>query len=284
MMISCNDLLALTSGFSLVKSCDVIRNGMLRISTPFMYPNGSQIDLFFGNRRVTGTGSTHLTESPFLVDQQKDSLLVLSDLGQTSAYLFDVQVKINSTAHRVELVQGICEQLGIERLGSELFITVNEPEQHQLPHLITRLSQACIRVADLVYTHQERRIHSFKEDVESIISRRALTYRPNIYLPGRTGNRVRVDFEVMGNASTALVNTLATVNRGSAHSIANDTFVRWYDLGATNIERSERRYITVYDDHQNIFRRDDIERLAQISETFGLPKQEQKLQVALTQL
>ena len=83
------------SSFSLVKGCDVVRNGMVRLATPFQYPNGAGIDLFLGAQ-------------PELFDKW-----TLTDLGQTTAWLLDLNLKLWTTEKRKQLVTDICRGLKV---------------------------------------------------------------------------------------------------------------------------------------------------------------------------
>ena len=74
-MIDCLMIDGDTTASALVQQCDVVASGALRMLTPFQYPDGSQIDLFIEETK------------PLL------GARILSDLGQTTSYLLDLQVK-----------------------------------------------------------------------------------------------------------------------------------------------------------------------------------------------
>ncbi len=74
-MIKLAEVQKLLSGHPLVRSVDQLPKGHVRIETPFMYPDGGSVDVFL------------VDESPLLPPTK------LSDLGQTIAWLADVQVK-----------------------------------------------------------------------------------------------------------------------------------------------------------------------------------------------
>ena len=83
--LNCASIQELIKNFSLVKECDVIDNGMTRLATPFQYPEGSNIDIFLSNT------NTLFPE------------LILTDLGQTTAYLLNLHLKHWTTKKRKQI-------------------------------------------------------------------------------------------------------------------------------------------------------------------------------------
>jgi hypothetical protein len=133
MTITCKTLLPIIQKFSLIRTCDVIKNGSLRMETPFKYPNGSSIDLFLREEPTQGTFKGWL----------------LSDQGQTTAYLLDLHVKPWSTKKRKQTLLDICGSLGVQHSNGDFQIRVLEKELNNLPDFMVFLAQACIRISDL---------------------------------------------------------------------------------------------------------------------------------------
>ena len=133
MIPDCEKIREYIRTFSLVKECDVIKNGDLRMATPFCYPNGSYIDLF-------------LTKTNDLFDKY-----VLSDLGQTTDYVADMQFNMWTTKKRRTRIDDICESLGVTQSDGQFRIYLTDEDFRQIYNPIVRVSQACIRVADLVF-------------------------------------------------------------------------------------------------------------------------------------
>src|SRR5271169_114649 len=130
MPLNCGDLQQLVQGFSLIHGCDVVGGDKLRLATPFKYPDGSNIDVFLWSARDLFNG------------------YVLSDLGQTASYLFDLQIKAQTTKRRKQIIADICDALNVQNENGELRILLPEENREQIPSAIVRLAQACIRVAD----------------------------------------------------------------------------------------------------------------------------------------
>lgn len=254
-MTTCLELAELVAGYSLVEACDQTRDGFLRMSTPFKYPDGSQIDLFLGRPHRGQLGTD----------------LVLSDKGQTTAYLLDLNVKFWTTKKRKQAVEDICERLDVRLDGGELVIHVAEGELPQVSGMIVRLAQACIRVSDLAFTQRLRAVNSFKEDVEEFFELTGLIYRPQVALEGRFDAPVEIDFEVRGHSVLSLVQTVSTGNAFAAHGIINEVFRRWHAL--PDDIRSHDQFVTIFDSGQDFYRADDLAVLSEQSVVLGYPAQ-----------
>lgn len=121
--MDCEKMMKEIKKFLLVYDCDEIKNGMIRVATPFQYPDGSYIDLFLGEREGSLGG------------------YVLTDMGGTADYLFGLQAKPGST-------KSICETLKVDRYNSEFRILISKKELVFLPSCLTRLMNACVRIVD----------------------------------------------------------------------------------------------------------------------------------------
>ncbi len=254
--LDCSGLQRLVGGFSLVEACDVVRNGMIRLSTPFRYPDGSAIDLFLSPQAdITGT-------------------LTLTDLGHTTAYLVDLGVKPGSTKKRQLQWQDICQSLGVARDGGELKIHVEANRASEIATLIVRLAQACLRTADMALTQRLPVADTFGESFEEFVAVTDLRYEAGIELIGRFQKPVPIDYLVRGQATISLVQTLSTGNTAAAHGLCNEIFRRWYDLTP---ERTHHAFVTVYDTTNNAIRDDDLQRLGELSLVMGYPAQAKQI-------
>ena len=248
--IDCAGLRQLVSSFSLVEACDVIANGMLRLSTPFRYPDGSAIDLF-------------LTPEPDTAHQ-----LTLSDLGHTTAYLLDMQVKPWTTKKRQKQMQDICQALAVTRDGGELKITLDAADAPQVASLIVRLGQACLRMADMALTQRLPSADTFGENFEELVTEIERPYEAGFELVGRYQKPVHVDYRITGRTTVTLVQTLSTANTAAAHGLSTEIFARWHDL---DLVKTQYQFVTIYDTTNNAVRDQDLQRLKDASLVFGYP-------------
>ncbi|HEY8668279.1 MAG TPA: DUF1828 domain-containing protein [Tepidisphaeraceae bacterium] len=260
MTVDCSNIQDLVRAVPLVQGCDIIRNGMLRMATPFRYADGSQVDLFLG-------------QQPDLFEGWK-----LTDLGHTTAYLLDLHLKPWTTKRRKQIVTDICTALDVKREGGELAVYLKDGQMPLLGDAMVRLGQACIRVADLAFTQRVRPANAFREEVEEFIEMDDLRYEPDIVLPGQFGKEVPVDFEVQGRRTKSLVQTLSTGNSAAAHGLSNEIFRRWYDL---NQYHQTHQFLTIYDASNDVFREDDLLRLGTLSQVFAFPADPESIKLAM---
>jgi hypothetical protein len=234
----------------MVRSKDVVPKGHLRFETKFLYPDRSSVDLFVVNAA-----------------QQKlmPGLPVLSDLGQTTAWLADVQVRPWQSKKRQRFLDDAIYILDVRQNGGALE-TVFAPNHQGLEDAIIRLGQACVRVADLSFTRRSSLVVNVTDEVEELISDADLAYQANVSLPGRYGT-VIVDFLVEGRRRRSAVLTLAAQSTASARTMATDVFRKHYDLN--DPQRDEQR-VTVFDDRVDVYRDEDLDRLRGVCEVVPL--------------
>jgi len=233
---------------ALIQGVDMIRNGHVRIETTFRYPDGGSIELFVVNDPAT----------PLLPPT------VLSDLGQTTAWLLDMQIKPWLSKKRQAFVDDVLHVAGARQNGGALEINFDPARMdHDLESKVVVLAQACLRIADLTFTRRASLQTSFSEEVEEVLVDGDLSYEPNAELLGRFAP-VRVDYLVHGGRDSAVMGW-ASGNASQAHTVSNEIFRRWYDLA----ERPEQR-VTLFDDRYDVYRAEDMKRLSNYSEVIAL--------------
>ncbi|QCG91634.1 DUF1828 domain-containing protein [Azospirillum sp. TSH100] len=127
----------------LVEEIDMLPKGHVRISTAFRYPDGSSVDVFIADR-------------PSLLS--KIMPMTLTDFGNTFLWLDQMDIRPLRSARRRRLTLDILETHGIEHSKGVLSCNVAPQE---LAIGVIRLGQACIRVADLIFTHKNCKSRKF---------------------------------------------------------------------------------------------------------------------------
>lgn len=246
-MIDQHAISALIAGHNLVQDISRLEKGHLRLETAFRYPDGSQIDLFLAE------------EGPLLPAQK------LTDFGNTSSWLLDLQVKPWLSAKRRQLLEQALRGLEVRQAGGAL--EVDLPQIEQLMDGVVRLGQACIRMADLHYTRRSALAAPLAETLEEIFNDAEFAYAADAEIPGKFGKLVRVDYQVWGTRKSSLVMGLGTASPSVAHTRANEVFRSWFDLDMP--ERTEAK-VTIFDDSQDIYREEDLARLKNFSDLLPL--------------
>jgi len=246
-MIDIENVKARLAGHSLVRAVDLVPKGHVRIETAFLYPERSSVDLF-------------LVEDALLLPGGK-----LSDLGNTSQWLLDVQVRPWLSKKRQAYIEDALRIYGVAQNGGALELQLQSLDA--IIDGVVRLGQACIRVADLVYTRRSALQSAVTEEVEEVLADFEMDYDVNPELRGRYGVPVRVDFLVRGTKGRSALLTLSSPNTSQAHVQANEIFRRWYDLDVP--ARTEQR-VTIFNDSYDVYRDDDFRRLSDMSELVAL--------------
>jgi hypothetical protein len=165
-------------GHGLVLDTAVLERGHLRLETAFRYPDGSQIDLFLAE------------EGPMIPAHR------LTDFGNTSSWLLDLQVKPWLSSKRRKLLEQALSGLDVKLNGGALDLAL--PQIEHLVDGVVRLGHACIRMADLHYTRRSSLSVPLGETLEELFNDAEFTYDADVELLGRQGKPVKVDYQVFG--------------------------------------------------------------------------------------
>jgi len=228
---------------SLVVRVDRLPRGHARVQTTFRYPDRSSVDLF-----VKDDGGLFPPS-------------VLTDFGQTTAWLLDMQIKPWLSKKRRTMVEDVLHAYSVRQNGGAFevdFANLDELE----PKVVT-LAQACLRISDLMFTKRASLQTSFFEDVEDFLSDVGVEYEPNAELPGPWEAPVKVDFLAKGKRRDSALLTVSSGNPSGAHQVLTEVFRKWHDLLKANYPANR---VTVYDDRYDAYRSEDMKRLADYCE------------------
>jgi hypothetical protein len=101
-MIEQSEIERRVQGHGLVRGVDTLPKGHVRIETAFLYPDGSSVDVFL------------VDDAPLFAPGK------LSDFGQTTAWLLDVQVRPWLSKKRQRFVEDALRIYGVEQHGGAL--------------------------------------------------------------------------------------------------------------------------------------------------------------------
>jgi hypothetical protein len=259
-MIGCQQIQASASRLTIVIDCALIGSDILRVTTTFRYPDGSYVDLF-------------VKETP----NELFHSYVLTDMGSTTAYLLDMNLRAWKTSKRRNAVGQICKVLGVSQDGGALQVLIKRNAE-DFGSAVLRLAQACIRVSDLALTYTIRSVSAFKDDVEEFLDSTGFEYKVDPKFQGQFGKEVRIDFQIYGPRQESLVQAITAANSVVANRVADDSFTRWYDI---KVHRSGKQFITVYDSIVTAFDPTDLLRLEDLSIIVGFPDQQEILREVL---
>jgi Domain of unknown function DUF1828 len=217
-------------------------NGAVRIRTPYLYPDGDVIDIFY---KTQG-------------DQQ-----VLTDFGETLRWL-EMQTQKQDLSKRQELVlQDIRLTHSIEMYKGMLMVRVGQDES--LSEAITRLGQAIVRVSDLWFLARTRVIESILDEVVELLQENQIQFEQNVKLLGRSTRNWKVDFHTWNPKSSALIQVLSTGSRAAANRKVNDVVAAWTDLNQLKAGREPNQFISLFDDTLDVWGNENIRQLEEFS-------------------
>ncbi len=221
-------------------ACDEDEEGRLRINTPYLYPDGDYIDLYFVQ---TPTGQ------------------YLTDLGETTGYLGDHGIGLKQSPKRWKIVNDILLTQGIEFFQGELRVSVEQWDK--AAWLVTRLSQAIVQVSDLVFSLRSSALATFKEEVQEYWIESQFPFEVDYPIVGGSGESYKIDFYISTGRRPWLVETLSSQSQSYANSLVSRVVRTWHDL-----RRADGRYgyLSLIDDTTDIWKQEWHDQLSEFSQ------------------
>ena len=206
-----------------------------RIRTPYLYPDGDNIDLFC----KTEGGVTTVT-----------------DLAETTRWLRMQSLSLRRSPKQRQLIEDIRLTHGVEFYRGMLQARCRPGDS--LAAVITRVAQAALRVSDLWFTFRTRAVESVTDEVADYLTERQLFFARSEKLAGRSGRTWTVDFHVRAPARSSLVYVLSTCNRSAARSVAEHVLAAWYDLNHLAAGPEALRFVSLFDDTADVWADEDF--------------------------
>lgn len=209
-----------------------------RIRTPYLYPDGDNIDLFC---------------------KMEGDKVTVTDLGVTLGWLNMQSFSLQRTPNQKRLILVACKTHGVEYDRGMLLARCNADES--VAHTFVRVAQAALRVSDVQFTFRRHRA-SIKNQVAEYLSRLNVRYDRSQKLRGRSNRMWPVDFRVHARERQSLVYTLSIRNRAAAPRVVDHIVAAWHDL------RGEQtgQFVSLIDDSQeDVWDTNDVRRIADLS-------------------
>ncbi len=224
----------------------------VRIRTPFLYPDGDVIDVFF---------------------RQSDDNFTLTDLGESMRWLRMQTVSQNRSPKQRQLVQDVALTQGVEIFKGMLTARVKGIDE--LPSAVVRLGQAAVRISDLWFTLRTRAVESINDEVQDLLEEKEIPFERGEKIVGRSGRIWRPDFHIRHPKRSALVYVLATGSRAAARGIAEHVLASWYDLDHLKIGPQAIRFVSLFDDTVDVWGPEDFRLLDDLSDVTYWSKPDQ---------
>jgi hypothetical protein len=210
-------------------------NGRTRIRTPFLYPDGDVIDIFY---------------------HEKGGVPTLTDLGETLRWLRGQSLATRRSPKQNKLIEDVCLNHGLE-LYRGMLVTRFRPGETAAAAVI-RAAQGALRVADLWFTSRTRSVESVTDEVELFLIEREIPFDRAEKLSGRSGRTWTVDFHTRTPRKSSLVYVLSTGSRSVARSVAEHVLAAWYDLNPLVLTTPGLQLVSLFDDTMDVWASEDF--------------------------
>lgn len=208
---------------------------LLHVRTPFVYPDGQVIDLYF-----------------------RDDALVATDLGETLRWLDSHSWADKRTAAQRRLIQEICRASGVVEKHGSLSIEVGSPAASA--EAVTRLAQAAARVADVWFTFRLKTFTTIRDEVGELLEEERVPHERNVVREGVSGKQWTIDFHTSSGSRSSLVQILATGSRSASSRLTDHTVAAWVDLRESDGAGSAD-FVSLFDDTVDVWRDEDFRQL-----------------------
>ncbi len=207
----------------------------VRIRTPYLYPDGDVIDLFYreDNGRVT-----------------------ITDLGETLRWFRLQTTSLRRSPKQRQIIEDVCLNHGVELFRGMLVVRVRT--QDEVAAGITRLAQAALRISDLWFMIRNRAVESITDEVADFFQERRITFERGDKLPGRSGRIWQVDFHTFTPNRSALVYILSTGSRANARSLVDHVVASWHDLSQFKVGPQPLTFVSCFDDTMDVWSEEDF--------------------------
>jgi hypothetical protein len=230
-----------SSGLAALFQCTV-HGEYHRIRTPYLYPDGDNIDVF--------------------CKPQGDVTLV-SDLGETARWLRMQTVAPRRSPKQKALLEDVCVTHGVEFYKGML--QARHRQGDDLSAVVFRVAQAALRAADLWFTFRTRSVESVTDEVADFLTEREFRYERGEKLTGRSGRVWTPDFHVRTVQRSSLVYVLSTGSRSAARGVVNQIHTAFFDLNQLAAGPEALRFVSLFDDTADVWSDEDFRLAEQLS-------------------
>ena len=213
-----------------------------RIRTPYLYPDGDNIDVFC---KVEG-----------------DEVRV-SDLAETTGWLRMQSASLRRSPKQTRLIEDTCETHGVEFTRGMLQAWCRSGDE--LAQAVTQVAQAALRVSDLWFTLRTYAVQRVTDDVADFLAEREFRFKRAEKLAGRSGRDWTIDFRVRAERRSSLVQVLSTGNRAAAPRVCQQALAAWYDLNHLVAEMEALTFVSLFDDSSDVWADEDYNLVEPIS-------------------
>lgn len=211
----------------------------IKVRTPFLYPDGDVVDLFL---------------------DIKGSQIVVTDLGESLRWLRNQTLTMKRSARQKQLIEDIKLTNDVELYKGML---IARTDSAGLADAVMRVGQSAVRVGDIWFTLRTRTVESTTDEVADYLKENSFTFQRSEKFHGRSRKEWTVDFNVVVDSKSSLVNVLSAGSRPSAKVSVEHAYTMWADLkGAV---QGSTRLVSLVDDAADVWTDEEIALLSDVS-------------------
>ena len=214
----------------------------VRVRTPMMYPDGGIVDVFVLERGEAYT---------------------ITDFGDALGWLQMQSVSRGLTKRQNALVGDVCRTLRVELFKGQLILREIKPEE--LGDAVIRLAQAVVRVSDVRFTMQPKRIKTTADEVEGWLQGKRIQFERRVKLQGVSNRDWTVDFQTE-TKRIAMIFLLDTSSRSAVKRITENVLAGCVDLGYLKDRNPELTFVSLFNDTHDIWTDQDFRLVERHSE------------------
>ncbi|MFQ3639918.1 MAG: DUF1828 domain-containing protein [Chloracidobacterium sp.] len=219
---------------SLFECSPAPKEGVLRVRTPFMYPDGGVIDVFVLPR---------------------DGGFEVTDFGEALGWLRMQSVRGHLSAKQYRLVQDICLTLGVEFFHGQIMLRC---EKNTVSQAVVRVGQSALRLADLWFTLRRRAVETVSDEVGDWLQEKVIPFEREVRHVGRSGRSWTVDYQTRTAQRTCLVFVLSTGSRAAARRVTEHVVTGLYDLSHLRVVQPALSFVSLFDDTEDVWQEEDF--------------------------
>jgi len=205
-------------------------NGFLIITTPFSYPDGDDIELFI---------------------EFKADYMILSDMGETLRYLDTYLLDTSATEKRKSIITEVINSNNIRLSKGILHALIRNPER--LLEAMFNMSQAIIRISDLLYTTKSHSVAVFEEEVKAFLEDNQFVYEQDYPVQTRM-NQYTIDFAIESKRGLQLLKLVNAPKKQTSKPAIDRTLRIWFEIATDLGEQFPlQNRLTLLDDSSYIW-------------------------------
>ena len=214
-----------------------------RIRTPYLYPDGDYIDLFYWCN---------------------DDTMIVTDLAETMGWLWMQSGASRRSRKQMRLVEDACVTHGVKIDRGMILARPRAGET--LGALVTRVAQAALRISDLSFTFRNRADgQSVADRIADRLADRRLRFERQERFKGRSGRSWTVHFCVRARRRRSLVCVLSASNTAMTRRQTEHVLAAWSDLSGLAEKPKAWKFVSLFDDTVDVWAQEDFRMLGELS-------------------